>query len=199
MHRPPDPSDRQPASQPTRQPNHHAKPPSAARRTRPASWTDRLDALDLRRVRDREATDRILERAAWLDPEQRALIETVLRDNQPISQVARATGLDARVLRRRFAVAVARALDDRTAFVAHTLPHLSGTRARVAEGFYLHGRTLRAIAADLRLSLHTIRAQREVIEAMYQSSRRAATIPNPTTSTPTTPTTPNRPDRRWQS
>jgi len=179
MHCPPD------------QPDQPSAPRPAARRTRPASWTDRLDSLNLRRIRDREATDRILQRAVWLDPEQRALIETVLRDHQSLSQVARATGIDARALRRRFAVAVARALDDRTAFVAHALPQFTGTRLRVAEGFYLHGRTLRAIAAELRISLHTIRSHREVIEAMYQSSRRP----------PATPTHPNNtlPNRGWQS
>ncbi|MCC5822896.1 MAG: hypothetical protein LAT64_04775 [Phycisphaerales bacterium] len=160
----------QPVRKPTR-PSEHAPAP-ARRRTVASASLDRTSPLDLRKHRDAEAAGLLVLRADWLSPADRALVVAVLRDGQSVAAMARATGMDPRSLRRRFAQAASRLLDDRTVFVARLLPSLTGTRARVARAFYLEGRSLRAIANEQRLGLHTVRAHRQAIEGMYEASRR---------------------------
>ncbi len=153
----------------------HAEPTrtarTAPRRTVSADWLDQTTGVDLRRPRDRQAADRLVLRADWLAPADRDLVLAVLRDGQTIAALARLHHADPRLLRRRFAALVARLLDERTAFVARTLPTLRGTRARVAKAFYLHGRTLRAIADEHNLTLHVVRAHRQAIEGLYEAAR----------------------------
>lgn len=169
-----------------------------ARRTLPSGWMDH-HALDLRLTqRDPETTRLVLLRVAWLTPEDRALVQAVLRDDHSIAALARMSRQDPRTLRRRFAAAVARVLDERTAFVARTLPTLTGARARVARAFYIEGRTLRDIATEHNLGLHTVRAHRQAIEGLFEASLNPSPTPDRAWRHPLAPaTTPTRdtPDR----
>lgn len=169
----------------------HQPTEPARRRTRPTPWLDTLaGAMDLRRPRDAEAAQRVIDRADWLGPSDKALVLAVLRDGLPVSDLARVQESCPRSLRRRLAAAVARLTDDRTVFVARHLTAIAAanpTRARVARAFYLQGQTMRAIAKAHKLSLHTVRAHRLAVEGMYEAAR----------SAPTTNTAP-RPDRTWR-
>ncbi len=174
----------------TAQPDSTQPHPFPARRgATPTAWLDRLTPLDLRRPRDTQPVDLILARVDWLAPAERDLVLTVLRDARSISAIARDTGANPRVLRRSFAGAVARLLDERTVYIAATLPRLRGLRAKVARAHYLQGQTLRAIADADRASLHAVRAHRVAIESLYDAyrNRRKPRAPIPTT-----------PDRSWR-
>jgi len=172
----------------------HASP--SRRGCTPSAWLDRLTPLDLRRARDAQPVDRVLARADWLAPAERDLVLAVLADARPIAQIARDTGANPRVLRRSFAGAVARLLDERTVFVASTLPRLRGLRARVARAHYLQGQTLRAIAQADGSSLHAVRAHRVAIESLYDAYR-SRRQPRPATPT-ASPSNPTLPDRSWR-
>jgi lambda repressor-like predicted transcriptional regulator len=195
------PADRPP--KPNQQPEKTIRRPR--RRTYTAAWLDDLGHLDLRRPRDSEAADRIIQRAEWLGPSDRALVLAVFREGISVTALARAHDACPRTLRRRLAAAVARLNDDRTAFViAHTTampgmpgvsgqPAITGVRARIARALYLHGSTMRALADDLQLSLHTVRAHRQAVDALYEAwKHRAATHATHATQKPTTP------DRSWR-
>ena len=166
--------------------------PPARRRTRPTPWLDTVaGGLALRRPRDADAAQQVVDRADWLNPSDRALVLAVLRDGQSVSALARVQEGCPRSLRRRLGAAVARLTDDRTVFVARHLGAIAAanpTRARVARAFYLHGLTMRAIATAHKLSLHTVRAHRLAVEGMYEASR----------AEPKSPAATRQPDRTWR-
>ncbi len=164
-----------PRSEPQRTPSPDAPGPRTARRVHAADWLDRLAPIDLRRPREGAAAELALSRADWLGPEDRALVEAVLRDGVCVTTLARAAGAEPRALRRRFAALVNRLLDERTAFVARAIPAMSATRAKVARGCFLRGQTQREVARANRLSLHTVRAHRQAIQALYELARDGAT------------------------
>lgn len=190
------------------QPDHdHQTPRRPRRRTYAAAWLDELGALDLRRPRDAEAADRVIHRAEWLGPADRALVLAVFRDGMTVTALARANDACPRTLRRRLHAAVSRINDDRAAFVvAQTTampavsgtpspPAITGVRARIARSIYLHGCTMRALADTLDLSLHTVRAHRQAVDALYDAwKHQGAAV---TTITPR-PTKPASPDRTWR-
>ncbi len=167
----------------------HSTPFPARRGATPIAWLDRLTPLDLRRPRDTQPVDLILARVDWLAPPERDLVLTVLRDARSISAIARDTGANPRILRRTFAGAVSRLLDERTVYIAATLPRLRGLRAKVARAHYLQGQTLRAIADADRASLHAVRAHRVALESLYDAYRSRR---QPRASIPSTP------DRSWR-
>lgn len=184
------------------QPDHAHQPARRPRRrTYAAGWLDDLGHLDLRRPRDAEAADRVIHRADWLGPSDRALVLAVFRDSMSVTDLARAHDTCPRSLRRRLAAALARINDDHAPFViAHTTtqlgpPAITGVRARIARAVYLQGRSMRAIADDLGVSLHTVRAHRQAVDALYDAWKHQG---SPVASL-TKPANPNRsPDRTWR-
>ncbi len=136
------------------------------------------DGVDLRRRRTRQAAQTLAERACLLPPDDRALIEAVFRDGHPVAHLAALIAgqadnaeraAHARTLRRRIRRLTARLLSREYAFVAEQLPDWSPTRRRVATACILHGRSIRDAAAELRLSLHTVRRHRAAIAELVEA------------------------------
>ncbi|MCW5774943.1 MAG: hypothetical protein KIS87_00665 [Phycisphaeraceae bacterium] len=145
---------------------------------RGAKAFDPVETLDLRRKRRRDQAEVALERARHLPPEDRVLVEAVFRDGRPVAElaalVAGETGATdraarARGLRRRIRRLTARILSHEYAFVAEQLADWSPTRRRVATACVLHGRSIRDAAAELRLSLHTVRRHRAAIAELMEA------------------------------
>lgn len=133
------------------------------------------DGVDLRRRRTRQAAQTLAERACLLPPDDRALIEAVFRDGHAVAHLAALIAgqadraARARTLRRRIRRLTARLLSREYAFVAEQLPDWSPTRRRVATACILHGRSIRDAAAELRLSLHTVRRHRAAIAELLEA------------------------------
>ena len=139
------------------------------------------DPADLRRKRRRAFADRMLALSVHLPDHDRTLIEASFRDSLRVVELAalvcvRApTDTQVRAMRRRIRMLVRRLLNPRFEFVVRALANAEGIprapwsplRARVAREFYLHGRTMRAIAADTRESFYSIRRHRDAIEALF--------------------------------
>lgn len=139
---------------------------------------DPAETLDLRRKRRGEQAQVALERARHLPPQDRVLVEAVFRDGRPVAELAALIAADAgdadrvtsvRGLRRRIRRLTARLLSREYAFVAEQLPDWSPTRRRVATACILHGRSIRDAAAELRLSLHTVRRHRAAIAELLEA------------------------------
>mgnify|MGYP003869508055 CR=1 FL=1 len=144
-----------------------------------------LDAgihADLRRRRRRDHADQLVQRAAWLAPKDRALVEAVFRDGKTATDLARLTGESPRALRRRVRALAARLASPRYLFVVHHRDLWTTGRRRVGTACFIEGRSLRAAARDLGMSLHTVRRHTAAIEAAFETvlaAARAATIAQP--------------------
>ncbi|MCL4740804.1 MAG: hypothetical protein KJZ54_01220 [Phycisphaerales bacterium] len=139
---------------------------------------DPVETLDLRRKRRCDQAAVALDRARHLPPQDRVLVEAVFRDGRPVAELAALIAADAgdaaratsvRGLRRRVRRLTARLLSREYAFVAEQLPDWSPTRRRVATACILHGRSIRDAAAELRLSLHTVRRHRAAIAELLEA------------------------------
>ncbi len=109
-----------------------------------------------RRLR-RELVLRILDRAAYLAPRDRALLEHVYDRGLSVASLARATGLKPRILQRRLVGLLRRIRHPIFLFLIEK-PDLVPDDARpAAELWAFHNLPIRCIARRLGLSLHTVR------------------------------------------
>jgi DNA-directed RNA polymerase specialized sigma24 family protein len=139
------------------------------------------EAQDLRRRVARDQRDRLVELAAGLPEPDRVLVELVIREGRPISQIARLQGVEPLRLRRRLKRLLRRLASDEYLFVSrHVLvtalrgepvSHWPATRRRVAQACFMHGLSLRQAATALHLSLHAVRGHRDAVRALVQSIR----------------------------
>lgn len=118
-----------------------------------------LDNLgDLRRRARADIADRILARAEHLPDCDRALLQAFYRDGSSAKELARLARTSSRILRLRVRRLVQRVSSPTFALVlrdAHTWPD---DRRRVAFLHVIQGRSIRAVARSLNLSLHHVRA-----------------------------------------
>ncbi len=133
------------------------------------AW-DPDEGADLRRRRRGAWVDQVLDRAGWLPPPERALVESVFRDGRTAVEIAHLTRQDPRAVRRRVRRAVDRALSDRVAFVMRARTRWTPTRRRVADLTILEGLSMRAASQRLGVSYHTVRRHKEAIEALYNAA-----------------------------
>jgi len=119
----------------------------------------------------RDHAEIIAARAEHILPEDRDLIRAVFADGMPVSTLARLTGVDPRGLRRRVRALARRVLSDRFVFVLRSRSGWPATRRRVATACVLQGRSLRATARHLRLTLHAVRRHMDAVNALYDESR----------------------------
>lgn len=124
---------------------------------------------DLRRRRQRDMVEHLLDRAACLPPDDLALLRAVYADGRTAVELAALMRCDARALRRRIRRLVERLLSPRFLFVLRHRDGWSATRKRVATACVLHGRSLREAAAELRLSLHTVRRHLDAVNALFET------------------------------
>ena len=140
-----------------------------------------------------------VERAAWLRPADRALVEAchgeglsvaafvrrcVVRGVDPLpgrtleaGTLAETTDTLVRVVRRRLRRVERRLASDRCAFVIARGSSWPSTRRRVAVTCVVQGCSMREAVTELGLSLHTVRRHLHAVEALYaehaESMRRA--------------------------
>jgi DNA-directed RNA polymerase specialized sigma24 family protein len=129
---------------------------------------DPAEAADLRRRRRRDLADLLTDRAAWLPEEDRALIHAVYREHLTAREVAFLRGATARRVRRRLRTLIERMLSRRFEVVLRERDGWGVVRRRIATSVVLEGRTLRETAERLGLTLHAVRRQMVVIEALIE-------------------------------
>ncbi|MEO1129793.1 MAG: hypothetical protein AAFX05_08830 [Planctomycetota bacterium] len=127
-------------------------------------------AQDLRRRRTRELAETLVEDARWILPDDRAVIHAIYADGMTAQNVARLRNEPPRRLRRRVRVLVSRILSDRFRFVLIHRDAWPPMRRRVAGACILQGRSMRAAAAHLHISLHAVRREMDVINALFAAA-----------------------------
>lgn len=134
--------------------------------------------LDLRRRQARAGVERLVERAACLDDDERRLITAIFEDGRPASAFAREHRQDPRLVRRRVRSIATRVLNPRFDYVRNHAERWRPTRRRIATSLYIKGRSMRETAEHLGLSLYLVRLNRDAVEAMFEAddaSRRRTT------------------------
>lgn len=125
------------------------------------------DATDLRRRRTRELAEIVVDHAQELRTEDRAVVMAIYRDGMTAQDVAELRREPARRIRQRVRRLVSRLLSDRFLFVLRERDGWPPRRQRVARACVLEGRSMRAAAEHLRMSLHGVRREMQVVDAMY--------------------------------
>jgi DNA-directed RNA polymerase specialized sigma24 family protein len=116
--------------------------------------TDRRNKLDVR-----EMSERILNRAEFLDPEDRALLEQVLERGVPPREIAVLSGRSTRSVQRRVRNLMRRLADPGVVCVLREHRRWERPTGAVALAVWVRGWTLRHTAERLGLSLHRVRQQ----------------------------------------
>lgn len=129
---------------------------------------ERLGDLRLRRRRD--MIDELVERAVWLPPADRWLIDAVYREGRRVAEVAAILGESPRNLRRRVRAVLRRVKSGRFAFVAMQSRAWPALKRRVARACFIEGKSQREVAGELRLSLHAVRRQCQAVDALYEAA-----------------------------
>jgi len=137
-----------------------------------------LAVADRRRTDRRRQTEVLVQRAAWLRGDERAMVEAVYGEGRSCADLARLLGVPADTVRRRVRRAARRAASGLFGFVVTHREAWSPTRRRVATRCVLRGATLREAAADLGLSLHAVRKHWDAIRALYDADRRDGGVSN---------------------
>lgn len=122
--------------------------------------------VDLRRRETRELAETIVARAEWLLPADRDLMLAVFARGLTSAQAASLLGITTRSARRRVHALATRALSKEFEAVVRERGSWPPTRRRVATACVLEGRTLRQTAAHLRLTLHAVRTQMDIVRAL---------------------------------
>lgn len=137
------------------------------RRKAPVVRAEALEfATDLRRSPSREALEVIVHRSGCLLPEDQAIMDACYSRGMQVSEIARLKGIDARVVQRRIKRLSARVISAEFAFVLSQENSWPPTRRRVARAVIIEGRTIRAAAKALGLSLHRVREHVHLIHAL---------------------------------
>ena len=126
-------------------------------------------AADLRRRRSRDIAERIVDAAKHALPDDRATIRAIYADGMSVKQLAAQRSVSPRSLSRHIRRNVERILSSRFNYVLLHRDDWPPTRRRVATAVILQGRNLRGAAKHLRLSLHVVRRQMDVINALHDS------------------------------
>lgn len=121
---------------------------------------------DLRRKRSREQLDRLIDLAAWLEPDDRAVVLAVFRDNLTAVEVARLRHEPVRLVRRRLHHLVRRLGSVPFEFVARERERWPTVRRRVATAVVLQGRSHREAARHLQLPHHAVRSEMQIVQAL---------------------------------
>jgi hypothetical protein len=102
-------------------------------------------------------------------PQDRELINAIYGEGLTAQQVATMTGASPRRVRRRIRALAERLLSERFTFVVRHREAWPPTRRRVATACVLQGRTLRAAAKHLRISLHAVRKEMQIVGALHDA------------------------------
>lgn len=123
---------------------------------------------DARRARRRELAEEAVRRSEWLATDEQALIRAVFRNGQSAAQVARLIGVEPRQVRRRMHRIIKRVMAPAFMLVVQHRDQWTGTRRRVAEACFVRGASIREAAAELGVSLHTVRVHCAAVKSMIE-------------------------------
>lgn len=130
---------------------------------------------DLRHGPGRLEAGRILQLLDALPEADAALLRAYYADGRPAAELASLGALpdDPRQVRARIRRLTTRVLSPLFAFVVAHRRAWPPTRRRVASLCFIDGRSLRQVAAALRLSLHAVRAHRRAVVELYHAAHGA--------------------------
>ncbi len=129
----------------------------------------RAAAIDLRRKETRELGEIIVARSEFLLPDDRALVCAVFGEGMDSERVARLRGETARGVRRRVRKLAERVMSREFEVVAGHRDAWPRARRLVATACVLQGRTMREAAAHLRMTLHEVRRQMDLVRALVDA------------------------------
>jgi len=145
--------------------------------TKMKQWTisaDRLDRIspdmDLRKRRANSTTAGIVQRAQWLENDDRELVLAMFRDGQSANAIAHRLGRCPRQVRRQIKQLVNRLSDPRVAYVVAHLEKWTKTRRAIARSLFIRGRSMRETTDELGISFYSVRKHRQAIEGMCQGA-----------------------------
>lgn len=119
-----------------------------------------------RRPDDRQAVEELLRWATYLPRGDRALLEAVLRDGQPLRLLAEMTGGPPATLSHRLRGVLERVRSREFQLVALRGRQLDPADRRIAELLFLHGRSGREVARRTGHPPHRVRRLRDAIRQM---------------------------------
>ncbi len=123
-------------------------------------------AIDLRRRHSRDLAEILVERAELALPEDRAMIEAVYRDGVSAERLSRLIGRSPRATRQRIRVVATRLLSSRFIFVMRQRDRWPLDRKRIATACAIHGQSMRKAASSLGYTLHEVRTEMSVVDAL---------------------------------
>jgi transposase len=140
---------------------HKAVAPLSGRTAHP-------ERVDLRRRERRDWAETIGARAAHLLPADRELVEAVFVEGLGAEVAAERLGGSARTVRRRARAIAKRVLSREFEVVLREKDGWPRMRRLVATACVLQGRTLRDASAHLRVSLHVVRRQMDLVREIVE-------------------------------
>ncbi|MDX2131858.1 MAG: hypothetical protein SFY69_07390 [Planctomycetota bacterium] len=120
--------------------------------------------------------------AGYLEPRDRAILEGVYVHGHTCADLARLMGepRQARTLRRRLRRLTALVVAPEFGFVLRQQSAWPTSRRAVARAIFLRGRSVREAAAELGITQHAVRRQRDAVLALVESiGGRVGTAPVP--------------------
>ncbi len=119
-------------------------------------------------------TERVLMRASWLAPADRALVEQVLQRGVRPHQIAAIAGVTTRTIQRRLARLIDRLTDPDCEFILRHHRQWDKPAGDVAIAIWIRGLTFRQTAEQLGMTLHNVRQQVQMIRGYLQAARSTA-------------------------
>lgn len=119
----------------------------------------------------RELSETLLNRAQFLEPADRALLEQVLEKGVRPRDIARVAGTSTRTIQRRVRNLMRRLADPDVLYVLRQHRGWSAPLRQVALALWVRRRTLRQTAAELGLSLHRVRQHAAAVRGLIEQGR----------------------------
>lgn len=121
---------------------------------------------DLRRRRNRDIAETIVRRAEHLEQHEKQLILSIYAHGLSTTELAPLTNKKPRTLRRQLRNILKRLTSPEYLYTIRHQTNWTTTRKRVANACFIQGQSLRAAAATLNLTLHTVRKHHQHIRAL---------------------------------
>lgn len=139
----------------------------------------RDDAIhDLRRRIDRNQSDRIVARAAFLPHPDRVLLEAYFLHGRTVKDIALGSEVETRRVSRKLRRLALRVLSEKFVFVLRNMDGWPPSRKRVARAMMLGGQSMREAAESLHMTLYAVRRHHDTISAQFEmeSDKRTAAV-----------------------
>lgn len=142
------------------------RPPQSHHTTNPQLLLNPGIPTDLRRRRNRDIAETIVRRAEHLEQHEKQLILSIYAHGLSTTELAPLTNKKPRTLRRQLRNILKRLTSPEYLYTIRHQAKWTTTRKRVAYACFIQGRSLRAAAATLNLTLHTVRKHHQHIRSL---------------------------------